>query len=458
MAYLAILATVASVALCDAGEARNLVVDASFESPLPSWFAERQGTSYYAGKEEVLGAAEGRTVLAIEGWDLRGSRVLSPPIALGTDPAGKQSLSATVAVRSFGKANVATFELALVDEKGTKPLASFGRLTLDGQGTWQTMAKAGVTIDPPVKTGRLALVVAGPQEQMRVEVDRVGLFLGSKLQPVVDNSDLAVLEAEDLADGKVWKSVNHYDNWYEGTPSGMKMLAGFDGIKPEENHPVARRLPVRVAGPHVLWVRFQAGPYAGRFTATLRQHEATIAEKQFEEDDPRFGKEYHWVWDSLPADLGQGDVDLILSRPAAGASWVTRKIDLFVLSNRPGYLPEIEHFQPQGYLRFTNLSPNRNRSASGFLSAATRVRSGTPTRECSAEQGSRRATTFPRTRRSGSLSGERSPWVKISDYLLVAGGRNNVQFIATRKMHTEGFVKARSKAGWNSPSDRPAAL
>jgi len=120
------------MALCDAGEARNLVVDASFESPLPSWFAERQGTSYYAGKEKVLGAAEGRTVLVIEGWDLQGSRVLSPPIALGTDPAGKQSLSATVAVRGFGKANVATFELALVDEKGTKPLASFGRLTLDG--------------------------------------------------------------------------------------------------------------------------------------------------------------------------------------------------------------------------------------------------------------------------------------------------------------------------------------
>ena len=43
-----------ATAVC-AGE--NLVVDASFESPLPAWFAERAGTSYYAGKEQVADAA-----------------------------------------------------------------------------------------------------------------------------------------------------------------------------------------------------------------------------------------------------------------------------------------------------------------------------------------------------------------------------------------------------------------
>jgi hypothetical protein len=44
----------------------NLAVDASFESSLPAWFTQRSGTSYYAGKEQVRGAAEGRMVLAID--------------------------------------------------------------------------------------------------------------------------------------------------------------------------------------------------------------------------------------------------------------------------------------------------------------------------------------------------------------------------------------------------------
>jgi hypothetical protein len=422
----------------------NLVADASFESPLPAWFAERAGTSYYAGKEAVADAVEGRMVLALEGWDRQGSTVLSGPLRLA-DEADRPVWSATVAVRSMGKIEDATFELALFDEDGKRKLASFGRVPLDGKGTWQTVAQTGVRLETSVATARLGLVLAGPQIGARVEVDCVGLFRSAAIEPVIDNSDLAVQEAEDLADGTVWKVVEHYPNWYQGRPSGMKMLAGPEGIPPEKNAPVSCKLPVRHAGPHVLWLRFLAGPYAGKFTVALRQNGVLCAEKEFCEDDPRFERRYRWVWDSLPVDLQEGDVQLVLARPAQGASWVTRKLDLFVLTNRRDYLPEVEHFRAQGYLRFTNLSTGqdpfclwiwirRHEGPKWYANPGVLSRAGLS-----------ESYYVPNDETKWLAAGARSPWVRISDYLLAAGGRNNVQIIATRRMHTQGFVEGRAQ-------------
>jgi hypothetical protein len=53
-------------AVASGGE--NLVRDASFESPLPAWFAERSGTSYHArqkrGHSTFLARADVRPVKA----------------------------------------------------------------------------------------------------------------------------------------------------------------------------------------------------------------------------------------------------------------------------------------------------------------------------------------------------------------------------------------------------------
>jgi len=428
-----------------AARVQNLVVDASFESPLPAWFAERSGTSYYAGKERVADAADGRAVLAVEAWDRSGSTVLSGPIHLPGDEADSQVLSATVAVRSIGGAGDGTFELALFDENGKKKLTSFGRIPLEGKGTWQTVAKAGVPLGEPVATARLGLVLSGSHDGSRVEVDRIGLFCGSEIGPVADNDDLAVQEAEALADGTVWKIVEHYPNWYRGRPSGMKMLAGPHGIQPEQNNPVSCRLAVRHAGPHVLWVRFLAGPYAGKFSVALRQNGTLCGQKEFCEDDPRFEHRYQWVWDSLPADLQAGEVDLVLTRPAKGTSWVTRKLDLFVLTNRPDYAPQVEHFRPQGYLRFTNRSADldpfclwiwvrRHEGPKWYANPGVLSRAGLS-----------ESYYAPHDQTKWLAPGDSSPWVRISDYLLAAGARNNVQIIATRRMHTQGFVEGRSQ-------------
>lgn len=416
----------------------NLAVDASFESPLPSWFAERSGTSYYAGKERVDGAADGRKVLAIEAWDQAGSRILSAPIHLKKAGTNEPLFSATTAVRSFGQVDQATVELALFDEKGTTSLASFGQVPVDGLGTWQTLSRTSVKLEPPAETARLGLVVRGPQEGARVEVDLLGLFPGRTLGRVEDNSDFSVFEAEELADGKVWKAVDHYGGWYNGLPNGMKMLAGFEAVPPEENRPLSRTVPIRQSGPHTLWVRFCTAPYAGQFTVSVRQNGAVVAEKRF--DETQYRPTYTWLWDSVAANLQAGEAEIVLTRPASGASWVTRKIDLFVLTNQPDYVPQIEHFHPQGYLRFTNLSEGaepfclwifvrRHQGPQWYANPGMLSRAGLS-----------ESYYVPEDRTKWLGPGQSSPWVRVSDYLLAAGGRNNVQLIATRQMHTTGFV------------------
>jgi hypothetical protein len=418
--------------------AENLAVDASFESPLPSWFAERAGTSYYAGKEQVDGAADGRMVLAIEAWDRQGSRILSRPIDL--DPVAREkTASGTVRVRSFGKPHGATLELALYDEKGAKRLASFGQLPLDGARTWRELAGRAVSVEPGARIFRLALVVSGPHEGARVEVDQIGLFQGAELPAVTDNSDLAVIEAEELADGTVWKAVDHYPNWYNGTPSGMKMLAGFDPLKSEQNRPVTKPVAVRQSGRHRLWVRLHTNDYAGEFALAMRQSGRTVVERTIAGHDAKYPR-WAWAWESVDVDLRPGEAELVLSRPAAGASGHARKLDLLVLTNRVDYVPQVEHFRPQGYLRFVHLATDQEPFCLWFFIRRHQGPQWYANPGILSRAGLSESYYVPADRGKWLAAGQSSPWVRISDYLLAAGGRNNVQAIATRQMHTTGFV------------------
>lgn len=251
--------------------AENLVPDASFESALPPCWAQRSGTSYYADKQKVADAADGQMVLVIEAWDHKGSRVLAAPVDLPDDAAGGIACSGTVRIRSFGPLQGATLEMALFDEPGRKRLATIGRMGLDGSGQWQTLRGEGIRLEPKVRKVRLAFVVSGPQDASRVEIDLVGLFAGQNPGSVTDNSDLTMLEAEDLADGVAWKVVEHYTCWYRGSPSRMKMLAGSQPLRPEQNRRATSRLTIRKPGRHKLWVRFHSGDHGGEFQVTMRQ-------------------------------------------------------------------------------------------------------------------------------------------------------------------------------------------
>jgi hypothetical protein len=128
----------------------------------------------------------------------------------------------------------------------------------------------------------------------------------------------------------------------------------------------------------------------------------------------------------------------VLTRPAGGASWVCRKIDLFVLSNRPGYVPRVEDLHPRGYLRFTNRSAGqepfclwlhvrRQQGPQWYANPGILSRAGLS-----------EGYSVPADKSKWLASGRRSPWVPIRDYLLAAGGRNNLQIVATRKRHCVG--------------------
>ena len=164
-----------------AAEPRNLVTDASFESPLPSWFSEAGSQSYAAGKQLLKKAPDGRFVLMIEGWSRAGSRILSPVINLKTD-----RYSGALHARGVGRLEEVSVELALFDEAGQKKLASFGKQSLTKPGKWRVLT--GTNAAPGANKGRLGIVVGGAHKGAHVEIDRVGLFEGARPAVVKDNS------------------------------------------------------------------------------------------------------------------------------------------------------------------------------------------------------------------------------------------------------------------------------
>lgn len=435
---LARLVLLAPITLSAADAGPNLVPDASFESPVAAWFAEDGKGSYFAGKENVAGAADGKTVLAVEGWDKVGSKIFSPVVELSGD-----TFSGACAVRSFGAAG-ATVELALFDRVGKTKLASFGDASIDGGGKWSVLSAAGVKLAAAASGGRLALIVAGPQKGARAEIDRVALWAGAEMGEVADNADFAWFEAEELADGKAWKVVDHYPGWYGDLPVGMKMLAGFQTVAESENIPVTKALTVRFAGRHRLWARVMHTNPGGRakFTVALRQAGQIVASREIDSGDPALGADFSWVFVPLDAELAAGPVEVMLSRPAGEASWIARKLDLFALTNLLDYQPNPQDFRPRGYLRFTNLTEDPQP-----LCLFTFVhRTGGPiyyvTPGMLGAAGFSGGHAVPEDREKWLAAGQSSPWVKMSSHLL-ASMRNNVQFLATRATHTEGFPAGR---------------
>jgi hypothetical protein len=430
--------------------AENLVPDASFESPAPSWFCEEGKGDYFAGKEKVAKAADGQQALAIQGWMKAGSRILSPVFDLPGD-----TFSGTMKARSFGKANGGSVELALFDEKGEGKLASFGSVVIDGKGEWKAVLAKGVKLSAPSKCGRLGLVVTGPQKGMRLEVDQVGLFAGGEAGTVSDNAEFQSFEAEAMADGKGWKTMDHFVCWYREEPSGMKMLSGSEGSAPE-SLTVRHSLTVRFPGKHRLWVRLfrTSEGNRARYQIAVQQKEKVVATREIDDGDPALGPDLTWVWVPVDAVLSPGDVQVVVTRPSEGASWVARKIDLFLLTNLMDYQPRMADFRPKAYIRFTNLSEKQDpfcvwvfshRLAGpifyvspGMLSAAGLPGSIADT------AGTYQAPDLATGDRDRWLAtGETSPWALITPCLQPGG--NNIKLIATRRTHVEGFVEGRWK-------------
>ena len=424
---------------------RNLVPDASFEAPVAAWLAPAVRGACFAGKERAAGAPDGASVLAVQGWEKAGSAVLSPAFALAAD-----AYTATVDVRRVGPAAAGAkvaVELALYDEQGTTKLASLGTAApADAAGQWVRISAADVKRPGGAARARLAVIVGGPQRGLRVEIDRLGLFAGARAGDAADNTTFTWFEAEAMADDRAWKAQDHYAGWYSDLPSGMKMLAGPDAVEAADNKPVVRQVTARFSGPHRLWVRLmRTSPTSpGAYTVAVRQPGGKdLASRTIDSGNPQAGTgDFTWVWVPLDVDVpAAGPVEVVLTRPAEGTSWIARKIDLFALTNLADYQPDIADFRPQGYVRFTNLSDDQEPYCLWLFVHRMQPPEFYMTPGILHHGGFTGSYYVPDDRDKWLAPGDATPWVKLSNFLVPPW--NNLQILATRSMHTEGFVRGR---------------
>lgn len=431
-------AMICAMALTANLHAANLVQDASFEAGPRVWFEEAGKGDYHLIREIVSDAKDGRFVLAVQGWNQNGSTILSPRISLSGE-----TFSATLDVRLRGEGSQPTVELLLLDEAGKHVLASFGK-TQPGTA-WSTLGKAGVKLASPAKAGRLGLRVSGAQKGVVLEIDRVGLFAGETLQSVSNNGEALLIEASTLADGKAWQTQSSDGGTMYFDPAfNETVLVGSDALKSAESGEVIKTISIRQGGDYRLWVRFlQTANFPGAFTMALRQNGKVIAEKTIEVSEKGKRTPWKWHWESVSAHLQPGQAELVLKRPAQGASSLSRRLDRFFLTNITDYEVKDVDFRQPVWMRFTN----RSEETGAFCFWVFVHRHTGPlwyaTPGMLSQGGFSQGYALPSDLEKWIAPGESSPWVRISDYLLPAGGRNNVQMIATRASHTEGFVEGR---------------
>jgi hypothetical protein len=410
-----------------------MVPDASFESAGPSWFYNRLYKTYFAEKEKVTGAQDGTHVLAITGWDAAGSKILSPVLTLA-----QPTFSASVDVRSFGPNKGATLELALFDKTGAKKLASFGKTELDGLQTWKSISNTNVPLTTATSEAKLALIVSGPMDGMRVEVDKLGLFAGPSLGQISDNAQWTWFEAEELADGKQWKIVD--DIGVQDQASGLKLIRGMDSVSALDNKPVSKTIDIQNAGNYKLWVRFFQPPetYKKSFTIVLKQNGSQVASKTFEPGDPQYGPSYRYTQASMDAQLTAGPVEMQLIRDTASSSWASLNIDMFLLTNMTDYQFRMQDVRPAGYMRYTNKSA----SLAPYCLYGLLIRNYIG--NYSENLGMLSAAGFNRGYRAQLEKclgpNQISPWIKITDDLQPSATKNILSLTATRATHTAGYV------------------
>lgn len=420
--------------------AANLIPDPSFEAPIPTWFSGHAGSGCSVEKEPVVGASDGRQVLALSGWSESGSTIASGPI-----PIEANTLSGSVDIRSFGGTPEGLLELALYDVAVKEKIASLGTARLDGRGKWSTIRMVGVAVGTKAKEAVLAITVKGGPPGMRAEVDKLGLFPGRHAGVVTDGTEFTSFEAESMGgNGHAWKLRDDFRSWYSDFPSQGKMLSGSDPVGDADNQPTTMTLRVRTPGRFTLWTRFLRTNVLNHaaFTISLRQQGRVVASLEVQDDsDAKWGgKPLSWVFVPLPADLVSGPVEVALTRPASAASWITRKVDLFVLTNLGFYQPKIEDFRTQGYMRFTNEG-----DVPFCLALYIRRHQGPvyETRRMWTVAGLEEAHSCPMSARF--LPAAPSPWVKITDYLSPAAGHNNMALLATTQSSNAGYVAGQLK-------------
>ena len=166
--------------------------------------------------------------------------------------------------------------------------------------------------------------------------------------------DAIVIEGESLTpENAAWAVKDHWDNWYYGHPSNVKMLAGNNATP--GNASTTFELPQ--SDTYHLWVRYldilDRRGEANAFTITVAQDGKTLNEETFDKESLRrtekgrnqYGAGWgQFVWQSMPFTAEKGNGTLTVSKPKAVEG--NRHIDLFIITSNGQYKADVRDAHP----------------------------------------------------------------------------------------------------------------
>lgn len=412
--------------------APNLAPDPSFDAPVGSWFIENGAPEYSAQKHKLETKENHGTVLRVTGWRAEGARIASHPLSIRTG-----YVSATIAVRTDSP-SIVDFQLSFEDQSKSK-LLNFASVRLSRADGWRVLHGTSKLQVPAY--GRIVLRVrGGSYGASSIDVDDIGVFEAQHAEAVVDTSFFESVEAELLAGQSAgWQRAEHFSSWYPDRPLNGAMLSGSAGVARRDNLPARHHFLVNHGGHYVLWTRTLRTDErnSGSFVMEIRQQGRRVGVVEL--NDTRLAelgaKSHEWFFVPLPATLVEGDVEVVMQRPTTETSWVARKIDMFLLTNLPHFVPKAQDFRTQGYVRF------HNESDQDFcLFAEIRRHEGPPwfVHHMYTQAGAWDAYQCPAEARV--KQGGTSPWIKLSDDLSPEPLHNNLSLIATRDSHTTDLL------------------
>ena len=255
-------------------------------------------------------------------------------------------------------------------------------------------------------------------------------------------ADALVIEAETFAaENGTWAPRDHYTGWYHGMPSGRKLLDGHR----REMGDAAAVIDLPRAGAHHAWVRYldlERLPEGSGFLVAALAGKRVLAEKKFNTASlratpagkARWGSGYaQFVWDRLAFDAAAGPVTLrvrkIHDRAVTHAGG--RQLDVFVVTDDLDYEPRITDLHPL-FLRATMLDGQPHPAALHIFGRRSMAPVLPPHLNLNCAglfEGSNRGAGDMKEAWLGA--GDKSPWVRISDYLDYYGA-NNLDFHTLR--------------------------
>ncbi len=195
---------------------------------------------------------------------------------------------------------------------------------------------------------------------MKFKSFSVVLFIASLVFSQFLFGEKIFFEAEDMTvvETQKWQVVEHFPGWYYGFPSKGKMLRGSFGGAAEAR----KKIAVNQDAEYRVFVRYlDIIPYRGPFKVSIIQDGKIKGEKIFDteslrktdEGKKKWGDGYgRFVWDSFDVQLEKGQVEIALTKAEpVGVAWVTRHIDLIVLTDEKGYEPVMADFMEQLYIK-----------------------------------------------------------------------------------------------------------